>query len=263
MRLERSRSRRIRVKLSLCRILAGVPRISAGLFAVLVATNVCAKDAPTPPGAQAKQETQRQKSSTRILGVVLYPDFELLDVCGPAEMFGNLGKRMRVVMVAQKAGQVASKQGPKLIADYAFNDCPPLDLVLVPGGFGTIVQLNNRALLDWLKERAQRAEIVTSVCSGASILAKAGLLDGRPATTNKQFYRVCTAQGPKVKWIKEARWVDDGNIVTSSGVTAGIDMAIHLIARLYGTEVAQKIADATEYRWHSDPHLDPFAKFAK
>jgi transcriptional regulator GlxA family with amidase domain len=178
-------------------------------------------------------------------------------------MFGNVGRSLRIVMVAEEAGPVRSTQGIKLVADYGFHDCPPLDLILVPGGSGTLNQLRNKALLDWVKERSTHAELVTSVCSGAAVLAKAGLLDGRPATTNKQYYTVCTSPGPKVKWIKEARWVDDGTIVTSSGVSAGMDMALAVIARLYGPGTAQKIADGTEYVWNKDPHIDPFVRFAK
>lgn len=228
-----------------------------------VVQRTLAEDRPAPAIISSKSEPDNSKEKTRTLGIVLFKNFELLDVCGPAEMFGNLGKRLRIVMVADKAGPVTSKQGPKLIADYSFSDCPPLDLIMMPGGVGTLSQLTNSTLLDWLKDRAPKAEIVTSVCSGASVLAKAGLLDGRPATTNKQYYRVCTAPGPNVKWQKEARWVDDGNIVTSSGVSAGMDMALHVIARLYGTETANKIADGTEYQWHRDAHVDPFSKFAK
>ena len=198
----------------------------------------------------------------RTLGVVVYPGFELLDVYGPLEMFGNVGPALRIVMVAQQAGEVVSAQGPKTVADYGFDDCPRLDLLLVPGGFGTLKQLNNPTMLDWLRQRAKEAEIVTSVCSGSAILAKAGLLDGRRATSNKQYFKFAVAQGPDTEWIKKARWVDDGNRVTSSGVSAGIDMALHVIARLYGEESAQNIADLTEYKWHRDPADDPFAKFA-
>jgi transcriptional regulator GlxA family with amidase domain len=136
-------------------------------------------------------------------------------------------------------------------------------MVLVPGGFGTMQQLTNKALLDWLRQRAAKAEIVMSVCSGSALLAKAGLLDGRRATSNKQFFQFAVNQGPKVRWVKEARWVDDGDRVTSSGVSAGMDMALHVIARLYGEQVAQKLADGTEYQWHRDANQDPFAKFAK
>ncbi|HEY4308341.1 MAG TPA: DJ-1/PfpI family protein [Pirellulales bacterium] len=201
--------------------------------------------------------------ATRTLGVVLYPRFELLDVYGPVEMFGALGQRVKIVMVGYQAGPIASAQGPKVVADYSFADCPPLDLLLVPGGFGTATQLGNEPLLAWLRERAEKAEIVMSVCSGSALLAKAGLLDGRRATSNKQFFQFAEKQGPKVQWVKEARWVEDGNRVTSSGVSAGMDMALAVIARLYGDEAAQKIADGTEYQWHRDANVDPFAKFAK
>jgi len=199
----------------------------------------------------------------RTLGIVLYPRFELLDVFGPAEMFGNLAGRVKLVMVAEKAGPVASAQGPKAVADFSFEDCPPLDLVMVPGGFGTIAELKNEKLLDWLRARADKAEITMSVCSGSALLAKAGLLDGRRATSNKQFFGLAVAQGPKVDWVKEARFVDDGNRVTSSGVSAGTDMSLHVIERLYGKEVAEKVANATEYQRQVDGSIDPFAKFLK
>jgi transcriptional regulator GlxA family with amidase domain len=198
-----------------------------------------------------------------LLGVLLYPQFEMLDVQGPVEIFGGVGLKLKLVMVAQKAGPVASVQGPKVVADYGFEDCPPLDLLLVPGGRGTLPQLGNEKLLAWLRQRAAKAEIVMSVCSGSALLARAGLLDGRRATSNKQYFSFAVAQGPKVTWIKEARWVDDGDRVTSSGVSAGIDMALAVVARLYGEPTAQRIADGTEYQWHRDPANDPFARFAK
>jgi transcriptional regulator GlxA family with amidase domain len=251
------------------RQVSGWLSISTILLAFASATAVRAAEGPsTPrkPDAKASAESPSSDASqnkTRTLGIVLYKNFELLDVCGPAEMFGNVGRTLRIVMVAEEAGPVRSTQGVKIVADYAFRDCPQLDLILVPGGSGTLNQLRNKLLLDWLKERSSHAELVTSVCSGAAVLAKAGLLDGRPATTNKQYYSVCTSPGPKVKWVKEARWVDDGAIVTSSGVSAGMDMALHVISRLYGTDTAQKIANGTEYIWNKDPHTDPFARFAK
>jgi transcriptional regulator GlxA family with amidase domain len=102
-----------------------------------------------------------------------------------------------------------------------------------------------------------------SVCSGSALLAKAGLLDGRRATSNKVYFQFAVSNGPKVNWVKEARWVDDGNRVTSSGVSAGIDMALHVVERLYGTKTAEGIANSTEYQWHRDADSDPFAKFAR
>jgi transcriptional regulator GlxA family with amidase domain len=218
--------------------------------------------ADPPPAAQIPKRPEGA-AKVRTLGVVLYPQFELLDVYGPVEIFGNLGSRVKVVMVAPAAGPVASAQGPKVVADYGLDDCPNLDLVLVPGGRGTLTQLTNTQLLDWLRQRAARAEIVMSVCSGSAILARAGLLDGRRATSNKKYFSFAVAQGPKVQWVKEARWVDDGDRVTSSGVSAGIDMALHVVARLFGTELAEKVAEGTEYQWHRDANRDPFARFAK
>jgi len=217
----------------------------------------------TAAGPQQASSEKKETDKPRTLGIVLYPQFELLDVYGPVEMFGNVGSRLKVVMVAQTAGAVKSAQGPKVVADYGFDDCPDLDLILVPGGMGTVPQLTNKKILAWLRQRSEKAEITMSVCSGSALLAKAGLLDGRKATSNKVYFKFAVDQGPKVNWVKEARWVDDGNRVTSSGVSAGMDMALHVIARLYGDELAQKLADATEYQWHRDANSDPFAKFAK
>ncbi|HEV3237705.1 MAG TPA: DJ-1/PfpI family protein [Gemmataceae bacterium] len=226
-------------------------------------SNLAMADPAPRPQAANKPEAIADTSKARTLGIVLFPQFELLDVYGPVEMFGNLGSKMKVIMVAQTAGSVASAQGPKVVADYGFDNCPDLDLIMVPGGIGTRTQISNAKILDWLRQRSAKAEIVMSVCTGSALLAKAGLLDGHRATSNKQFFKFAVGLGPKVNWVKEARWVDDGDRVTSSGVTAGIDMALHVIARLYGDKIAQRLADGTEYQWHRDPTQDPFAKFAK
>jgi putative intracellular protease/amidase len=199
--------------------------------------------------------------ATRTLGAILYEGFELLDLYGPLEMFGSVGPELRIVTVAEREGPVASFQGPKTVAEYGFADCPALDLILLPGGFGTLAQLENPLLLGFLRERAPRAERTLSVCSGSAILAKAGLLDGRRATSNKQFFDLSRSQSAKVAWVTQARWVEDGPFATSSGVSAGTDMALGVIAGLYGRERAQQIADLTEYEWQSDPTRDPFVKF--
>ncbi len=200
-------------------------------------------------------------SASLTLGAVFYEGFELLDVYGPLEMFGSVGPELSIVTVAERAGPVASFQGPKSLAEYGFDDCPALDLVLLPGGFGTIGQLGNEALLDFLRQRGDEAQVTMSVCSGSAILAKAGLLDGLRATSNKQFFALATAQGEKVDWVTEARWVDAGRFVTSSGVSAGMDMALAVIERLFGSERAETIAVLNEYEWHRDPSWDPFVKY--
>jgi len=197
----------------------------------------------------------------RTLGAVLYPQFELLDLYGPLEMFGSLGKALRIVTIAEQAGPVRSSPGPCTLAEHAFANAPPLDLLLVPGGVGTFPQLKNEALLGFLRERAPRCEIAMSVCTGAALYAAAGLLDGRRATTNKQFFSMTSATGPRTHWVKEARWVEDGPYVTSSGVSAGTDMALAVIAKLWGGDAAQQIAEITEYEWQRDAARDPFARF--
>lgn len=199
-------------------------------------------------------------ASSRTLGVVLYPEFEVLDAFGPIEMFGNLPGMIEVVTVAEKAGPVTSAQGPAVVARYGFADSPKLDLVLVPGGFGTRAEVENEAMLDFIRRVCTDAEIAMTVCTGTAILARAGVLDGKRATTNKMLFEWVSQQGPNVTWVKEARWVEDGKFATSSGVSAGIDMALAVIARLNGPAVSDSLAVATEYEWHRDAAWDPFAK---
>jgi transcriptional regulator GlxA family with amidase domain len=195
----------------------------------------------------------------RTIGVVLFPQFELLDVFGPLEAFGNLKRCFRVILAAESAGLVESAQGPQVLADYAFADCPHLDVLFVPGGPGTRTEVDNHVLIRWLTERSGDAELITSVCTGAALLARAGPLNGRRATTNKQAFAWGQRTGPDVNWVPRARWVDDGNVVTSSGVSAGIDMALHLVERLAGDDVAERVATSMEYRRQRDPEDDPFA----
>ncbi len=148
---------------------------------------------------------------------------------------------------------------PTVNADYDFDDAPALDLILVPGGVGFIPELENQRMLDFLASRASKAKITTSVCTGSALLAKAGVLDGHRATSNKQVFSLAVASSDKVDWQTRARWVDDGLVVTSSGVSAGMDMALAVIQRLFGEEMAEAIANGAEYTWHRDADEDPFA----
>jgi transcriptional regulator GlxA family with amidase domain len=205
-------------------------------------------------------EGDADKKEQRTLGVLVFPGFELLDAYGPLEMWGNVGKQIKVVTVAAEPGEIKSAQGPKTVAEYGFSDCPKLDLILVPGGIGVLRAVKDERTLAWVRAQAKEAEITMSVCNGATILAASGVLDGRKATTNKAYWGLATAPGKKVDWVKQARWVDDGNVVTSSGVSAGMDMSLHVIQRLFGEAAATKLANMTEYEWHRDPSWDPFAK---
>lgn len=201
-------------------------------------------------------------ASPRTLAALLFEGFELLDVFGPLEAWGILayGGNWRVVTTAEAAGPVASAQGTRVVADFALTACPKMDVLLVPGGVGTRREVTNEALLDWLRTRAAEAALVNSVCTGSGLLARAGLLDGRRATSNKAAFAWAEQQGPGVQWVKEARWVEDGPRVTSSGVSAGIDMTLAVIARLEGDDVAERIAVRMEYDWHRDQAWDPFAR---
>ncbi|MCM0082956.1 DJ-1/PfpI family protein [Geomonas sp. Red32] len=247
------------------------------LFVPLLLASVLsahAREQNMPPGTREPliELHPTQAPTQKTIGVLIFPGFEMLDAYGPMEMWGNLKyipaavwggeeKRVgvRVVTIAAKRGEVASNQGPKTMADFGYGDAPQLDYLLVPGGLGVIALLQDRDTLNWLRGQAGKATIVMSVCNGASLLAASGILDNRPATTNKMFWTNSTMPGPKVKWVKKARWVDDGAVVTSSGVSAGMDMSLAVIRRLYGDEVAAWLERLTEYDAHRDPAWDPFA----
>ena len=194
------------------------------------------------------------------LGTIFYHDFELLDAYGPLEMFGALGDKIELITIAQQAGPVSSSAGPKTLADYGFDDAPDLDLILIPGGIGTIAELKNDALLKFLRQRCPHSQVTMSVCTGSALLAKAGLLDGLAATSNKMFFELARSQGDKVDWQESARWVDAGQYVTSSGVSAGTDMALAVIERVFGAELAEQVMNYTEYQWHRQADADPFAQ---
>lgn len=199
-------------------------------------------------------------SAPRRLGALLYPGFELLDTFGPLELFGHLSGMIDLVTVAEQAGPVASAQRVRAVADHGFADAPPLDLLLIPGGIGSRTEVDNPALIDFLGARAPRTELTMTVCTGTALLARTGLLDGHRATTNKAVFQWVAEQGPKVEWVRAARWVEDGAYFTSSGVSAGMDMSLAVIAKLLGPEMADALALGAEYEWHRDAAWDPFAK---
>jgi transcriptional regulator GlxA family with amidase domain len=195
----------------------------------------------------------------RRITVVLFDRFELLDVFGPLELFGILPDRFEIGLTGPAGGLVRSAQGPESVPHESYEEAARPDVVLVPGGIGTRRLVNDRAFLDWLAAWARPAELVTSVCTGSALLAAAGLLDGYRATSNKRAFNWARTQGPHVEWVPRARWVEDRDRWTSSGVAAGMDMTLALIARLHGDELASDVADGVELEWHRDPGWDPFA----
>ena len=195
----------------------------------------------------------------RTVGALIFPEFELLDMSGPVEMFGMLPEEFEIQMVAESDDHVACAQGPRTVVDATMEQAGGFDLLLVPGGAGTRKEISNRRLLDWIARTGQRAEITMSVCTGSVLLAAAGLLDGKRATTNKRAFNWVRAQRPAVRWISKARWVQDNNIFTSSGVSAGMDMSLAVIAALCGLDTAQQVSLWAEYQWNDNPDWDPFA----
>jgi transcriptional regulator GlxA family with amidase domain len=207
------------------------------------------------------------------VGIVVFDDFEPLDVFGFVEAFSIArfpGKRyedpppypFETLLIARHGGQARSINGPTVVADLDFAqalDSPP-DVLMFPGGLGTGVLIDDAAdpagvarLLDWVRAMDRKVPLMVSVCTGAAILARAGLLDGRPAATNHTAFDWVAAQGPKVRWDRVARWVDAGKYVTSAGTSAGTDLGFYLVSRLAGRAVAETAARAAEYDWQRDP----------
>ncbi len=216
-------------------------------------TSTTTSPTPNPPAAA-------QTPGKRTVGIVLFDGFQCLDVFGPLEMLSMVRDRFTFVMLAEKTGPVRSGQGPVVMADRTLAEPGQIDILIVPGGMGTRREVNNPALIAALNALAVATPHVASVCTGSALLARTGLLDGKPATSNKRAYAWATSQGPSVAWVAEARWVETGKYFTSSGISAGMDMALGLIERLFDRETAEKAAQSAEYEWHSDPHRDPFAK---
>ncbi len=195
----------------------------------------------------------------RRVGALLFDRFELLDVFGPLELLGVLPERFEITTVGPARGPVRSAQGPTAVADHGYGQAPQCDIVLVPGGIGTRTLVQDAGFGEWLASWANGSEVVASVCTGSALLASAGLLDGYRATSNKRAFAWARAQSQAVTWLPQARWVEDRDRWTSSGVAAGMDMTLALIARLHSPGVASMVADATELDWHRDPSWDPFA----
>ena len=193
------------------------------------------------------------------IGVVLFEGFEILDACGPIELFGMHPEKLKTLLVSQSDREVESAQGPRFVADHTFSNDAHFDILLVPGGPGTRREVNNKVMMNWLIDQSKSVKYLTSVCTGSVLLARSGLLNGVRATSNKMSFDWVAAHGPDVKWVREARWVEDGHILTSSGVSAGMDMSLALIEILLGKKSAKDAALWAEYERHEDSTLDPFA----
>jgi putative intracellular protease/amidase len=205
------------------------------------------------------------------IGILVFDGFEPLDVFGFVEAFSIarfFGTEyaspqpypFEIVLIAREIAKAKSANGPSVMPDWDLAQAlrEPLDLLMIPGGSGTRKLVNDHATLDWVRAMDKRVRIMASVCTGAAILAKCGLLDGLPAATNHAAFGWVTGFGPRVLWDSVARWVDAGKYVSSAGVSAGADLAFYLVARLAGRAVAELAASAAEYDWHRDPQTPIF-----
>ncbi|MGC8488287.1 MAG: DJ-1/PfpI family protein [Clostridia bacterium] len=189
--------------------------------------------------------------------MLIFEGCEPLDVFGPVEVFvaaryphqEEPPHPFSVVTVAEEKDPLALRGGIRVVPDYTFHDSPPLNVLLVPGGPGTRIQYRNQALLCFIRAQAGHADIVASICTGAALVGAAGLLDGMAATTNRRSFSWVESVVPNAVWDPRARFVDNGRIVTSAGISAGIDMALHLVERLLGQEAAEAAAHRMEYTW--------------
>ncbi len=198
----------------------------------------------------------------RTLGALIFSGFETLDYFGPIEMLGGFGQEVEIITVAKGLDPVPSVHGQRIVVDKTISEKNDYDLLFVPGGDAALIEGKDDELVQWLREASSNAERVMGVCTGTVLLGMTGVLDGRKATTNKRDFMKTVHLAPKVDWVKEARWVEDGKFYTSSGVSAGIDMALAVMADLFGMELAEKLALGCEYEWHKDANRDPFAKLA-
>ena len=198
----------------------------------------------------------------KTLAVLVFPGFQTLDLFGPLEMLGAFRDRIKTTIVAETLEPVPSVHGQRLSVDRTVADGADYDLLLIPGGDSALDAAKIPAVTDWIGATATHAELVMTVCTGSILLGLAGMLDGRRATTNKIDFTQTVPLVPNAEWVAQARWVEDGKVFTSSGVSAGIDMTLAAIARLYGKEAARELAEGCEYEWHDDPNWDPFAKLA-
>jgi transcriptional regulator GlxA family with amidase domain len=186
------------------------------------------------------------------IGIVVFEDAEELDFAGPWEVLGAWAEHhpddgVRLRLLAEGSGAVRCRKGLRVLPDAVLADAPSLDVVVVPGGRGARHAMTSEALLRWVRGQSARGALVTSVCTGALVLAAAGLLDGRAATTHWAAYDELRAAARDVELRTDERFVDEGPIVTSAGVSAGIDMALHLVARLQSPDRAREVRREIQY----------------
>ena len=193
---------------------------------------------------------------SRNVAILIFDEVEVLDFCGPFEVFSVTGKRdnlnpFNVYTVAERAEPVLARNHLSVNPRYTFLNSPEPDILLVPGGPGTEREMYNETLIDWIKSCSQQAELVLSDCDGAILLAKAGLLEGLAATTHHLDLERLREVAPNTVIRDSERIVDNGRVIVSAGISAGIDMSLYVVAKLLGKEQALETARFMEYDWQA------------
>jgi len=186
------------------------------------------------------------------IGILLFNDIELLDFAGPYEVFSvsnelNDYTLCKTFTVEEHGKAIRSVNGLKVIPDYSFSDCPGIDVLIIPGGAGTKQLLNNESVLNWIIQRSELSEITFSVCSGSRLLGKAGLLDNREYITHHEVIEDMASIAPTAKVSKNKRFVDNGKILTSAGISAGIDLSLYIVGKIFGKPAMEKTGKYMEY----------------
>ncbi|NFL76026.1 DJ-1/PfpI family protein [Clostridium sporogenes] len=192
--------------------------------------------------------------------VLLFDKFETLDVFGPVEILGSIPNIFKLNFISPEGGIVESSQNVRVDTNLYTNENDIEKILLVPGGIGTREKIDDNNFINFIENISNQSKYIISICTGSALLAKTGILNKKKATTNKCAFKWVTEQGKDVLWVKESRWVKDGNIYTSSGVSAGMDMTLGFIADIIGKTKALEISQRIEYFWNEDSKYDPFSK---
>lgn len=218
-----------------------------------VAAYVCAKGDGTEdvaPGTCAKCGAEMVQASRPLTAAILIFDgVQIIDYCGPAEVFGQA--RVTPHFVAKTRDTVTTSMGMQVVPGHSFADCPPTDVLIIPGGGVNDVE-NDPEAIAWLRARGEQSQFVLSVCNGAFILAKTGLIDGLTATTFYDLLDDFQTRYPKVRAVHDQRYVDNGKFITTAGISSGIDGSLHVIGKLRAQSMAQRVALNMEYDWKED-----------
>ena len=186
------------------------------------------------------------------VGIFIFNEVEVLDFTGPFEVFSitekNNEKLFNVTVISENFEIIHARNGLKIQPDVSFNDEPDLDILIIPGGYGAEeIEIKNTKVLDWIKTQKEKVKILASVCTGAFLLAESGILDYKKATTHWMDISKLENDYPKIKVIRDTRFVDEDNIITSGGISSGINMSFHIIEKLFGIQIAEMTAKRMEY----------------